>query len=407
MEQPAADVQQDQRHVSARDFGAFVPHGMCRREATGRGVLDGRTFAVKDLIDVAGVRTGGGNPDWLAQQAPAEVSAPVVQHALAAGATLVGKTVTDELAFSLEGRNVHYPDLINPICPDRLPGGSSSGSAVAVATGQADFALGTDTGGSVRVPANFLGVFGFRPSHGALSLDGVVPFAPSYDTVGWFARDVDLLAQVGAALLPPSDSSSITKLLVAKDAFALVDRSLAQELEATIASWIIDGSVTIFDGDETRCFDCYRILQGAEIWQSLGAWIAGHKPRFATDISERFAGAGRITAAEVAAFHPTRAAIRARFEALVPPDTALIIPTTPCVALRRDAPAGVVGDFYQRALTLTSIAGHCGAPQAALPLGFWQGCPIGVSIVGARGSDRSLLDLTKRLAPSAAWTAPR
>jgi hypothetical protein len=139
--------------VSARDFGAFVRHGHGRREATGRGVLDGRTFAVKDLIDVAGTRTGGGNPGWLAQQAPAVVSAPVVEQALAAGATLIGKTVTDELAFSLEGRNVHYPDLINPICPDRLPGGSSSGSAVAVAAGQTDFALGTDTGGSVRVPA--------------------------------------------------------------------------------------------------------------------------------------------------------------------------------------------------------------------------------------------------------------
>src|ERR1700736_2826176 len=164
------------------DYGAFVAGANCRTEATGRGVLDGRTFAVKDLIDVAGCRTGAGNPTWMAQQAPAQRSAPVVERALAVGATLVGKTVTDELAISLEGRNVHYDRLINPVCPERLPARSSSGSAVAVAAGLADFALGTDTGGSVRVPANLLGLFGFRPSHGAISLDGVVPFAPSYDT---------------------------------------------------------------------------------------------------------------------------------------------------------------------------------------------------------------------------------
>ena len=163
---------------------------MCRREPTGRARSDGLTFAVKDLIDVAGMRTGGGNPDV----ARADSNRPRARRRrwnrrLRAGATLIGKTITDELAFSLEGRNVHYGSPINPACPDRLPGGSSSGSAVAVAAGLADFALGTDTGGSVRVPANFVGVFGFRPSHGAISLDGVVPFAPSYDTIGWFARD--------------------------------------------------------------------------------------------------------------------------------------------------------------------------------------------------------------------------
>jgi amidase len=380
------------------DYGAFVAGATCRREATGRGVLDGRTFAVKDLIDVAGCRTGAGNPTWLAQQAPAQRSAPVVEKALAAGATLVGKTVTDELAFSLEGRNVHYDRLINPVCPDCLPGGSSSGSAVAVAAGLADFALGTDTGGSVRVPANFLGLFGFRPSHGAISLDGVVPFAPSYDTVGWFARDAKLLADVGAALLPRNDVAPITKLMLARDAFALVDATLASELEAKADSFGLSGNTTVFDGEELTYLECYRVLQGAEIWQSLGAWITGAQPNFAADIGERFAGAAAVTADQVEHFRPVRAAIRARFEALVPNGTAIVIPTTPCVALARNAPGRVIGDFYRRALTVTSIAGHCGAPQLALPLGLWQGCPIGLSIVGARGSDGALLDLARKLA---------
>jgi len=379
------------------DFGAFVPGTVCQSAPTGRGLLDGYTFAVKDLIDVAGCRTGAGNPTWLAQQAVAERSAPVVEKALAAGATLVGKTVTDELAFSLEGRNIHYDGPTNPICPDRIPGGSSSGSAVAVAAGLVDFALGTDTGGSVRVPANFLGLFGFRPSHDAITLDGVVPFAPSYDTIGWFARDAGLLAAVGTAVLPQQHSFPIGKLIFARDAFALVDRALAQELEARSATWGISDSVDVFDGEDARYFDCYRILQGAEIWQSLGGWITANQPRFARDISERFAGAALVTPAQVANYRSVRAAIRARLEALAPPDTAIVIPTTPSVALLRNAPGHVIGDFYSRALTLTSIAGHCGMPQIALPLGFWEGCPIGLSIVGARGSDRALLNLAKTL----------
>src|ERR1700728_3442066 len=385
--------------VSSRDFGAFVAHGMCRREATRRGPLDGLTFAVKDLIDVAGTRTGAGNPAWLAQQRPATESASVVKATLAAGAALLGKTVTDELAFSLEGRNVHDGCPINPACPERLSGGSSSGSAVAVAGGLVDFALGTDTGGSVRVPANFVGVFGFRPSHGAVSLNGIVPFAPSYDTVGWFARDAELLAKIGDVLLPQQQRREpIEKLLLARDAFALVDRPVAEELETRAANWPLAGSVDVFHAEEALHFDCYRVLQDAEAWQSLGAWITGNRPPLAADIGRRFAQAATVTASQVATYRTIRATIRGRFEALVPPGMAIVLPTTPCVALPKNAPDDIVSDFYGRALTLTSVAGHCGATQVALPLGRRDGCPIGLSIVGARGSDRALLELATRLA---------
>ena len=394
------------QQATPTDYGAFVPHAICRREATGCGVLDGRTFAVKDLIDVAGCRTGAGNPTWLAQQKPAESSAPVVEQALAAGAALIGKTVTDELAFSLEGRNVHYDSLINPVCPERLPGGSSSGSAVAVAAGLTDFALGTDTGGSIRVPANFLGLFGFRPSHGAISLDGVVPFAPSYDTVGWFARDGKLLADVGTALLPRHHAEPITTLSLAPDAFALVDPALDQELKRKGGILDFSSGITVFDGHESDFLECYRVLQGAEIWQSLGVWITEAGPDFGKDIAERFAGAAAVTPEQVQYYCQFRVTVRSRFEALVPSGTAVVIPTTPCVALPRNASAHLVGDFYQRALTLTSIAGHCGAPQVALPLGYWQGCPIGLSIIGARGSDTALLALARELTAQFSGKAP-
>jgi amidase len=388
------------------DFGAFVRHDLCGRAATGRGVLDGLTFAVKDLIDVEGCRTGGGNPDWLADQQPAAQSATVVSMALAAGATLVGKTVTDELAFSLEGRNVHYDRLVNPVCPNRLPGGSSSGSAVAVAGRLVDFALGTDTGGSVRVPANFLGLFGFRPSHGAISLQGVMPFAPSYDTVGWFARDAHTLARVGDALLPAQNGGRIDKLRLADDAFPLVDQPLAAELKTKAHELIIDGSLSLFDGRGAEYFDCYRVLQGAEIWQSLGGWISSQKPRFADDIAPRFAGAAAITSADVARYAPTRAAIRDRFKSGLPADTAIVTPVTPCLALGINESADSIKDFYHRALTLTSVAGHCGAPQVTFPLGRWQDCPIGLSLIGRPGRDRALLELTMEIASQVIAVAP-
>ena len=370
------------------------------------GALDGLTFAVKDLIDVEGCRTGGGNPDWLSAQEPATRSASCVAAVLAAGATLVGKTVTDELAFSLEGRNVHYDQLINPVSPDRLPGGSSSGSAVAVAGGLVDFALGTDTGGSVRVPANFLGLFGFRPSHKAISLEGVVPFAPSCDTVAWFTRDAHALACVGDALLPVRRGTPITKLKLARDAFALVDAPLSAELKMLADELADGGSLDLFEARETEYFDCYRVLQGAEIWQSLGGWITSKKPRFADDIALRFAGAAAITPAEVARCRPIRAAINNRFEALIPADTAIVMPITSCTALRTDAPPHTIADFYRRTLTLTSVAGHCGAPQVTLPLGRWQGCPTGLSVLGRRGSDRALLELAVRLAARMAESTP-
>ena len=383
------------------DWGAFVPGPSCERAATGRGALDGLRFAVKDLIDVAGAHTGAGNPEWLRGQAPAARTAPVVTSLLAAGASLAGKTVTDELAFSLEGVNVHYGTPVNPACPDRIPGGSSSGSAVAVAAGLVDFALGTDTGGSVRVPASFVGVCGFRPSHGAIPLHGVMPFAPSYDTVGWFTQDADLLARVGAVLLPPRQTPPISRLVLAVDAFALADASVASAMRAAVAAWPLAATVSIFDGSPDAWRECYRVLQGAEIWHHLGAWIAQAKPRFGAAIAPRFADAATITAAQVAASRPVRARYAAHVRALVAPDTALVVPTAPCVALPRDATGKVVGNFYRRALALTSIAGHAGSPQVSLPIAREQDRPLGVSLIGAPGCDRALLDLATRLARDA------
>ena len=168
--------------------GCFVDHCDARVSGAPSGPLAGLTFAAKDNLDVLGFASGCGNPRWLETHPdPAPAHAPAVAALLNAGASLVGKTQMDELAWALTGENAHYGTPKNPAAPSRVPGGSSSGSAVAVAAGFCDVALGTDTAGSVRVPAGYCGIFGFRPTHGAVSLAGCVPLAPSFDVVGVFA----------------------------------------------------------------------------------------------------------------------------------------------------------------------------------------------------------------------------
>jgi amidase len=380
------------------DFGAFIPGPRCMRAPTASGSLDGRTFAVKDLIDVAGTPTGGGNPDWLKTQSPATQSAPAVEVLLASGASLVGKTITDELAFSLEGVNAHHGTPLNPACPDRIPGGSSSGSAVAVAASLVDFAIGTDTGGSVRVPASFTGVCGFRPTHDAMSLAGVLPFAPSYDTIGWFARDAATLSRVGDVLLPKASPKPIRRFRLVLDAMALADSDVAEALRRACAAFDIVDEISLFEGQEQQWLECYRVLQGAEIWTELGPWISSAKPRFGDSIAPRFADAASITAADVARYQPFRASIATRVSDALGDGIGLLIPTAPCIALHIDAGADEIGTFYRNALTLTSIAGHAGIPQISLPVACVEGCPVGLSVLASPGHDRALLDLGVRYA---------
>src|SRR6056300_1661103 len=199
------------------ELGAFCADRDVHIAGSAPGELAGLTFAAKDVFDIAGFRTGAGNPDWLRTHPPATITASAVQRLLDAGATLVGKTHTDELTYSLNGENFHYGTPVNPNAPGRIPGGSSSGSAAATAGGLVDFALGTDTGGSVRLPASNCGIFGFRPSHGLIDNDGVVPLSPAFDTVGWFARDGGLLQRVGNILLEKGERGC-SKILLASDA---------------------------------------------------------------------------------------------------------------------------------------------------------------------------------------------
>ena len=391
--------------ASFDSLGAFVQGARIAIPATRSGPLDGLRFAVKDLIDIAGTVTGGGNPDWLATHGPATEHARCVEQLLAAGASVDGKTITDELAYSLEGENAHYGTPLNSRWPHALPGGSSSGSAAAVAGGAVDFALGTDTGGSVRVPAAFCGLWGIRPSHGAVSTHGVLPFSPCFDTVGWFARDPDTLVAVGDALLPARSLSQARskRLVLFNEAFeartrnepddAMGLRALAESLGAT-------DSVDVFEGHRDDWLHCYQQLQDSDIQAALGGWIAatrpGFGPSFGPSIAVRFARLDALDSDEVARCAQRRESLRARLDALLE-DAILVLPTTPLALLAKDASQALIDGFYADALTMNSIAALGGLPQITIPFADELDRPLALSIVGARGDDRALLALARQL----------
>src|SRR5690349_23635217 len=206
----------------------FVPGPQIRIEGRSNGPLAGLTFAAKALFDVAGHPTGGGNHDWAGWHPVPDKHAWAVRTLLDAGATLIGKTITDEVSLGILGENAFDGTPLNPRAPDRVPGGSSSGSASAVASGLCDTALGTDTGGSVRVPASFCGLYGIRTTHGRVDTRGAMDMSPSFDTIGWFSASAGLFRAVGRVLLDDQPvPAPIGSLLVADDAFAEADEPVA------------------------------------------------------------------------------------------------------------------------------------------------------------------------------------
>ncbi len=386
-----------------KDDISFMAHAgvmdRCERED---GPLAGTAFAVKDLFDVRGLKTGAGNPDWLAGHPLAQWDAWAVARLLDAGARLVGKTLTDEMAYSLIGANPHYGTPPNPAAPDRIPGGSSSGSASVVAQGLADTALGTDTGGSVRIPASFCGLFGMRPTHGRIPVDGLVALGPSFDTVGWFARDGAFLETVGRVLLPTPDSAPRPRRLVhLQDLFAAADGACVPMLEeaagrAAALFETVQSATAAPDGfAEWR--DTYRYVQGAEAWATHRDWIEGNGPRFGPQTEARFQFARSIGAADIAAWTATRARLREQVLELIGGDGVLCLPTAPGAPIRRDAPVTDFDAFRARILDFTAYAGIAGAPQVTVPVGMADGGPVGLSLIGAPGSDLALLELAKTL----------
>jgi amidase len=389
-------------------MSAFCQHVRVERGGSARGPLAGLSFAVKDVFALSGVQSCFGNPRWLEAHAPATHTAPVVQQLLDAGAKLTGVTVTDELALSLTGENPHYGTPVNPRCPERVPGGSSSGSAVAVASEQVDFALGTDTGGSVRVPASHTGIFGFRPSHGAVPLDGVLPLAPRFDTVGWLARDATLLERVGDVLLPsPLASDAPSSLTLWHDLGDYLDDdargpflSAASALARALGLPLLESTAP----EPARWLEAYLTLQNLEAAELHRGFVVRHRDGFGSLIGRRFDAALATSAGRAGRAEAIRAALIASLAATFASGAWLVLPSAPGAAPLRGQPDDAVDAFTGRGLTLAAIASLCGTPQLSLPLGRSTGCPLGISLLGPRGADRALLAtaraLTQRLGPA-------
>ena len=391
------------KNILERDtVGAFCRHTHVEMAGARSGPLAGLTCGIKDLYDIAGHPTGFGSPDWLATHAAAAATAPAVQRLLDAGATIAGKTQTDEMAYSLNGENPHYGTPVNVNAPGRIPGGSSSGSAAAVAAGLVDFALGSDTGGSVRAPASFCGIYGLRPTHGRIALAGACALAASFDVAGPFARDAAMLERVSRVLLQDHEPAAQPgALLYAEDAFALVDAALKPLFESAVArvTAVLGGpcAVTVAAEGLAQWFQVFRRLQGAEAWAQHGAWIARVKPQFGPGVRERFDWAATLTANEVAPLKAQREVIAQRLAGLLRDGAVLVLPTVHTIAPRTNTPAADLDDFRGRAMSLLCIAGLARLPQISLPLAQSDGCPLGLSLVAARGNDTLLLDIARRI----------
>jgi len=396
--------------MSDDPLGAFMQYPAVEVASAASGSLKGLRLGVKDLYDVTGYPTGCGNPSKLEEAEIAETNAPVVQALLDAGATFVGKTITDELAFSLQGQNAHYGTPVNSAAPDRIPGGSSSGSASATAGGAVDTALGSDTGGSVRAPASYCGLFGLRPTFDRIDISGCMPLAPSYDTVGWFARDAETFARVGDILLGP-DSAELpggAPALLTDALDLMVDEPTRQALRPAITkaeavlgpAEPLDISATDFSPKGLADWLLvFRTTQATEIWDVHGAWIEARDPQFGPGVRDRFEWARRVNRDETAKARAweMHAKIRAHVRNVVA-SRLLILPTVPAIAPLNATPVSELEIFRDRALSILCIAGISGLPQVTMPLATHEGVPLGLSVIGPAGSDRALVDLAGRIA---------
>jgi amidase len=382
---------------------ACVPHGKFSLPATGSGLLNSLTFAVKDIFDIAGHPTGAGNPTWLSTHPLATHTSPLVEQLLAAGATMTGKVITDELAYSLNGDNLHYGTPVNVNAPGRVPGGSSSGSVAAVAAKLCDFALGSDTGGSTRVPASYCGVWGLRTTHDLLSRAHVVPLHTSFDTLTWFAHDADTFERVGQVLLPAT--SFVPKRLLKPQAlWHLASEDFSEPLHKvldTAQSLLGLSAPTMSFTRDSETLEQWRqayvAMGAAEAWALHGAWIREHQPTFSAPIRARWAQAQAVTAEQAQAAQQKVTEIRAHIRGILGDDAIAIVPSAAGLAPLLDESGEAIDLLRMRTMHLTCIAGISGVCQVSIPFKNNEGVPVGVSLIGPAGSDLALIRLATAL----------
>ena len=380
------------------------------------GPLRGLTVAVKDLFAIKGRRIGAGNPAYLADARPEATTAPAVADLLNGGATLRGVARTDEFAYSIAGDNPHYGTPPNGAVPGALPGGSSSGPASAVATGQAEVGLATDTAGSIRVPASYQGLWGLRTTHGLVPRQGLVPLAQSFDTVGWLTRDSATLQRVADWCLGYEGSESTEnpygrssddlpwRLLVVEEAVAAVEPETRRSFEALLdqlaSSPDAPSIATVSIGPLDGYFEPFRTVQGAEAWRNNGDWVRAHPGALGLAVAERFRQAELVTPEREAAARAEVARLQGVMRAHVS-DAVLIAPTVPGPAPMRTRDGGFVDAVRASTLRMTTPAAIGGLPSLSAPLltvgSLLGAAPVGVCLTSAEGTDIALVRAARRL----------
>jgi amidase len=394
--------------LSTRDrLNAFLDYPEEPVPSTESGLLAGLRLGVKDIFDVANYPTGCGNPARLAEAKPALHTMPAVRKLLEAGARFVGKTQTDELAFSMMGINAHFPPPVNSAAPDRVVGGSSCGSAAAVAGGLADIAVGSDTAGSIRAPASFCGLMGLRTTHGRIPLKGAMPLAPSFDTFGWFASDIEAYEAVGRLLLGGDPHRGILArpiTLARYDALVLgKEEEKAYEHGVALVELSTRGTEleSPFQFSVDELYWCLRRLQAREAWEIHGPWLSAKPRGLGPDVKERFDFGATVDDGTVEAETVRREAFRAELAEMLGKDGFIVLPTVPGAAPLKNAQRDDMQAFRDRALRLMCLASLSGFPQITLPLCTVHGAPFGVSLLGPAGSDVALIRLGRRIMETA------
>lgn len=387
---------------TASDINCWVPNSF-PIASTGEGVLSGKTVVVKDLVDYAGHKVSFGLARWHDTHEASRETAPILTQLLEAGSSIAGFTKLDQLAYSLIGNVCEGTPPLNPLYPDRFTGGSSSGPAAAVAAGLADIGLGTDTAGSIRVPAASCGLFGLRPTHGAVSVSGVRPLAPSFDVVGVLSTSPTLIGSAFSVLssAPVPTGNDVQEVRVPTRASVsligddTVDSmySIADALSVVYECRVIQYDLSDFINPDIG--DLFARLQGREIWSEHSQWISENKSYLADDVQTRLERAKRFSMSsdeEKAEDKAAREKYRKDFQGFYNASSILVLPVLTDLAPLRTSSADELLEFRTKSFQLTAPSSFTGCPQLVVPVrNESAGKVIGVGLLGQHGNEAALL----------------